>query len=192
MTILDGVEADARSWADGWLDSYDKAGLVVSRDLAVHWCSRAARRLLEGPGPLVLRAGQVAGADRQAHDRLARCVARSNASTAALALIDGGAHSPAILLKARRMGEDTDEVALSLAEYGTALDLPDVAALFSVTPAEGDVVRMLVGGKSAVEIADQLDIAVLTVRTHIKRAYSKLGVHSKEQLFAKLSVLANI
>jgi DNA-binding CsgD family transcriptional regulator len=179
-------------WAEGWLNSHEKAALVVSPELQVRWCSEPARRILDGRGPLVLRGEQVAGASRVAHEQLIRCVSRADPVEASLAMVDGEAPQTPLLLKARRLEGGADEIALSVGEFRAVIDLPNVRALFSVTPAEGDVVRLLAGGLSAVEIADQLDIAVLTVRTHIKRAYSKLGVHSKEQLFAKLSVLTSV
>jgi DNA-binding CsgD family transcriptional regulator len=48
---------------------------------------------------------------------------------------------------------------------------------------------MMVRGQSVTEIAEQLHKSVLTVRTHVKRAYGKLGVGSKEQLFATVMKL---
>jgi LuxR family maltose regulon positive regulatory protein len=46
---------------------------------------------------------------------------------------------------------------------------------------EIEVLRLLQTNLSSPEIADELVIAVSTVRTHIKNIYSKLGVHSRTQ-----------
>ena len=63
--------------------------------------------------------------------------------------------------------------------------LPDLTGL-RLTNAEQLIVRRLMQAGAPPAVADGLGAALLTVRTHIKRAYAKLGVHSKEQLFAKL------
>ena len=41
-------------------------------------------------------------------------------------------------------------------------------------------------GLSRTEIATRLCITENTARAHIKRAYTKLDIHSKEELFARL------
>ncbi|MCJ7660127.1 MAG: LuxR C-terminal-related transcriptional regulator, partial [Anaerolineales bacterium] len=46
---------------------------------------------------------------------------------------------------------------------------------------EVEVLRLLQTNLSSPEIADELIIAVSTVRTHIKNIYGKLGVHSRTQ-----------
>jgi DNA-binding CsgD family transcriptional regulator len=48
---------------------------------------------------------------------------------------------------------------------------------------------MMVQGQSVTEISDRLHKSVLTVRTHVKRVYSKLGVGTKEQLFSTVMKL---
>jgi DNA-binding CsgD family transcriptional regulator len=45
---------------------------------------------------------------------------------------------------------------------------------------------MLAGGATAGEIARINGSSLLTVRTHIKRAYEKMEVNSREKMFARL------
>lgn len=47
-----------------------------------------------------------------------------------------------------------------------------------LTPREHEVLRCLVGGQSYKQVAGELEISIGTVRTHIKRLYRKLDVHS--------------
>jgi DNA-binding CsgD family transcriptional regulator len=68
-------------------------------------------------------------------------------------------------------------------------EIPDLGRLYGLTRTEQQVVAMMVRGQSVTEIAEQLHKSVLTVRTHVKRAYGKLGVGSKEQLFATVMKL---
>jgi DNA-binding CsgD family transcriptional regulator len=62
----------------------------------------------------------------------------------------------------------------------------DLEPMFGVTPGEHQVIVQLVKGYSSREIAEQFGKSILTVRTHVKRAYGKIGVKTRGQLFAKL------
>lgn len=48
-----------------------------------------------------------------------------------------------------------------------------------LTVREQEVLELLASGKSGDQIADELHIAPLTVRTHIRNLMSKMGVHSR-------------
>ena len=54
--------------------------------------------------------------------------------------------------------------------------------LNDLTPREREVTVLAAQGKSNAEIADDLVISVLTVRTHIQRALTKLGARDRAQL----------
>jgi DNA-binding NarL/FixJ family response regulator len=63
---------------------------------------------------------------------------------------------------------------------------PDVAAILSehigseeLTPAEANILRMIVGGMSNKEIAFALDISENTVKTHARNIFDKLGVSDR-------------
>jgi DNA-binding NarL/FixJ family response regulator len=53
-----------------------------------------------------------------------------------------------------------------------------------LTPREYEILTYLVAGKSGDAIAEALDIAPLTVRTHVRNLMSKLGVHSRLEAVA--------
>lgn len=59
------------------------------------------------------------------------------------------------------------------------------AELDKLTPREQGVLRSLSGGNSYKMVADDLSISIETVRTHIKRIYEKLHVHSVAEAIAK-------
>ncbi len=50
---------------------------------------------------------------------------------------------------------------------------------------EQDVVRLVVDGFSNREIADKLFLSLETIRWYIKEIYSKLDVHSREELIQR-------
>jgi len=53
-----------------------------------------------------------------------------------------------------------------------------------LTLREQEILELLAKGKSGNEIADELHIAPLTVRTHIRNLMSKMGVHSRLEAVA--------
>ena len=50
-----------------------------------------------------------------------------------------------------------------------------------LSPREQEVVTLLAQGYSYAQIASQLGISENTLKTHIKRIYSKLNVHNRTQ-----------
>lgn len=55
-----------------------------------------------------------------------------------------------------------------------------------LTKREKEVVALLVAGCSTRSIAEQTQLTVATVHTYLKRIYSKLGVHSRVELVARM------
>jgi DNA-binding CsgD family transcriptional regulator len=58
---------------------------------------------------------------------------------------------------------------------------------YGLTNTERKVISMLANGATANEIALTNGSSLLTVRTHIKRAYEKMQVNSREKMFARLT-----
>jgi LuxR family maltose regulon positive regulatory protein len=52
-----------------------------------------------------------------------------------------------------------------------------------------DVLRLVVAGLSNPQIAEELVIAVSTVKSHINHLYGKLGVSSRAQAIARAQAL---
>lgn len=63
----------------------------------------------------------------------------------------------------------------------------DVAARFSLTPREWEMVPLIARGLTNREIAFELHISPATVRTHIYNLYQKVGVQSRIELLNTLS-----
>jgi LuxR family maltose regulon positive regulatory protein len=62
---------------------------------------------------------------------------------------------------------------------------PPSPLLEPLSERERDVLRLLVAGRSAPEIAEALVVAPSTVRTHLKSIYGKLDAHSRDQAIAR-------
>src|SRR5262249_30862533 len=71
-------------------------------------------------------------------------------------------------------------VSESLAEPNPAI----LRELFSLTPTETRITTPLVLGRSAEEIAQDLNVSIQTVRTHIKRVLSKTSTTRQGELIS--------
>ena len=67
---------------------------------------------------------------------------------------------------------------------------PAAPGNFGLTPREIGVLRSLAGGRSNKEIGRELNIAEVTVKLHLRRSYSKLGV--KNRVGAVRAVIAGL
>lgn len=91
------------------------------------------------------------------------------------------------LMETIRKAADGDIVMPTSLLVGLLMRLPrDKAAAYQdekgwerLTMREQEVLELLATGKTGAEIAEELHIAQLTVRTHIRNLMSKLGVHSR-------------
>lgn len=66
-------------------------------------------------------------------------------------------------------------------------DVEETLARAPLTPRERDVVALLVSGSSTRDIAGRTGLTVATVNTYLKRIFSKLGVHSRVELVARMA-----
>ena len=76
-------------------------------------------------------------------------------------------------------------VALSTSRWGRAFRRDDVTPSGTLTEREREVVRLIARGHSGPEIADELQIAHDTVRTHARNAMIRTGARSRAHLVAK-------
>lgn len=63
----------------------------------------------------------------------------------------------------------------------------DFAPYFDLTRSEAVITRRLTGGQTPSTVAAELGVSIETVRTHIRRIYNKLGISSREELFATIA-----
>ncbi len=57
---------------------------------------------------------------------------------------------------------------------------------YHLSPRETEVLGLLARGRSLQAIADSLNVAYSTVKTHTDRIYAKMGVHSRQELIILL------
>jgi DNA-binding CsgD family transcriptional regulator len=175
------------NWPALWFARDDAARLVASRRLVILAANRPALDLLDGGAVVSIRDGALVARDRRSLAELTLIIAE--ASLGARVGVVGAAGDGALLVDAFALGEETDSpVAMVLRDVRADVEIEcaDLESMFGVTPGEHLVIVELLKGHSSREIADASAKSILTIRTHVKRAYGKIGVKTRGQLFAKL------
>jgi DNA-binding CsgD family transcriptional regulator len=160
--------------------------MVLEPNFRIVWRTRGTFTLLDGDGPLVDREGKLQGANRLRQAQLTQLLERAASPTGAVDVFDHSDPARRLVLHLRVLEGPEPRYAASFRGERSEPQLLDLAAAYGLTGAEQQVVRRLFRGRTPSDIADDLGVTLLTARTHMKRAYAKLGVHSKEQLFARL------
>lgn len=81
--------------------------------------------------------------------------------------------------------ERTSQSSRQIEEWHRFPEPPHISLLEPMTPREKEILHFLASGFSNQEIAQQLVIAVSTVKWHLKQIYGKLGVTSRTQAIVK-------
>lgn len=186
------------AWA--WLEADPSPRLICTSGLALIWANAAARTVLAAGGELELRDGALNTHERALQDDLEELIKRAAVdafATAALPRTDGDGH---LLLRASAIRTPTSPDAAEVSErpdyIGIAFrcsragDRPpyaDLDAAFGLTPAEHRVLLRMTEGLTAEAVAEAMEVSIETVRSHIRQLYHKIGVASREALFAKIA-----
>jgi DNA-binding CsgD family transcriptional regulator len=88
-------------------------------------------------------------------------------------------------------GAGADEVVLHARIDGrrytlVRADEPAGGARRTISPREGEIVRLVARGLPNKVIAEMLDISLWTVATYLRRLFAKLGVSSRAELVARV------
>ena len=170
-----------------WIDGDSRPHLIVDDGLRIHWANSAAVSQLQRAQEIEERGGCLVLSDSEATSTLLRrlSTAQSDLVTCVMPLESADGH---LLIRARRL-ECGDEILFGMVLVRTDGSDPsrfrDLDKAFGLTPAENRVLLSLLDGKDADQITREVDVSMVTIRTHIRSIYSKLEVNSRERLFAK-------
>ena len=168
--------------------SADRCGRVLAeRDGTVVWCNAAASAMLSGDGVLTLNAGGLNTVDRQQQAEFRQLL--QQAQPAPRPVILTSAQGDALIVVAETVSIDDAEIVglhLRPVREAGAVDLPALSKIYRLTGTAHAIGRGLLDGNTADEIAEQRRASTETIRTHIRKIYSKTGAKSREALFAKL------
>jgi DNA-binding CsgD family transcriptional regulator len=194
-----GSVASGRVAVDAAVDTLGIAIVSMGLDRRVHWANAAAYRLLSLGDPLGTdvsgRIGSMRGEVREALDAAVAEAARGEgASKRTLDLHDReGVPSTRLTLVVPTLTSWDRYFAgpcvVLLVETVTPAALPPEEALrvaFELTPSEVRIVLAVADGARLADVADAHGIAVGTVRSHLKRIFSKMDVNRQAELVAKV------
>lgn len=170
------------------------ARIITDSNRRIIWATSAAMLLASDGACVTIADGELAGRTRHS-DALLRSMFEDSESAAPGAVVrliaSEPSHPPRLFIQAQRHELSGEACTLlTIRDLSRKLrEIPDLGRLYGLTRTEQQIVAMMVRGQSVTEIAEQLHKSVLTVRTHVKRVYAKLGVGTKEQLFSTVMKL---
>lgn len=160
--------------------------LMVTRDLTLVWANEPAGLLLEEREDLQLNGDSLSLGEARQTEALRVFLAQLDEKPSGFVHRRRTAESY-FILRAERLNLDGQPPVIVLCiQSSTALNRyvwADFGIVFGLTPSEVVVIKQLVSGNGADQIARALTVSVETIRTHIKRIYAKIGVSKREQLF---------
>ena len=95
------------------------------------------------------------------------------------------------LAKSRSVVEVADALHRIVSDRPVFDSVPQAASRrappFVLTPREAEVLRRIAAGQNTRQMADEMDIAISTLRSYIKNVFAKIGVHSRLEAAAVAS-----
>lgn len=172
-----------------WIDREDRARIVVDANLTAHWVSSRARALMDDHNSVIHRNGRILPRDHRVEGELRTFVEQATGEVSAQCISDPGTGEQVVLTATRLPSPWQHLVGITLqrAGYDVSVRLANLEQALGLTPTEARVAHHLFCGHTAEETAENLCVSLDTIRTHIKRAYAKLGVSSREHFFHKLT-----
>lgn len=168
-----------------WVNTDTRARMLLSPSGRLYWANDAALRMLEQGGAGLRLLDNIVVADEATAPMFTRLLNKASGDGAVHALTSAiFAHQ--WLFRAQQLipGDDV-VIGLTGQRIADPVSCDAMLLIYSLTPAETRIVRMILSGLETSGIAQAQDISIETLRTHIKHAYLKLGVRSRGELFAK-------
>lgn len=159
-----------------WRDQFRVPAVLTSPEFLILWRNEAAAQLLDGNDPHG-RVGEPLSWASKGRLAQLRVITEEIADQPRLWVYDPPGR-PRLLVRiqqvAGRRGDRTFGFLFYGGETPVAPVWADLGCVFGLTPTESVVVRGLVSGRGAEQLAGDLRVGLETIRTHIRRAYHKL------------------
>jgi DNA-binding CsgD family transcriptional regulator len=171
-----------------WLDMDICARLIVGEKFDIRWRNRAAEQLLSQQIGLEARGDVLTAVDGSSQTKLRSLLQQACLGPASIC-IDQAQHDGWLVLRCVRIESGVSPVfCLSMNRAGDASvwTFDHLDESFGLTPTEHRVLQDLLAGNEADALSTRHGVSIETTRTHIKSIYAKVGVNTREGLFARL------
>lgn len=186
-------ELDEMALAHAALQGMQQPLLVIDGLRQPRLRNPAARELIGRGDVLVENHGRITCADPESGGRLERALKD---------VLDGHAPCRALQLTSTASGDHTSASVRALSGNPASpplavltlfrVDAESLASSFALTPAEARIAAQLMLGLAAKSIAQQLGIAVSTVRSHTQDLFDKTGAHRQADLVRRLLLASTL
>ena len=175
-------------YARSWLEVESGPRIIVSRGLEILWSNSAADTLLSGRQGLAKRGARLLGPTSAANDSLEILLTDAEAGPSILSIARSGGEGWLLLRASRLEGPTSVVFGISITEASehSRSTYEHLDTAFALTKAEHRVLLDLLDGNDAEALAAMHGVSVETTRSHIRSIYAKVGVRSRERLFARL------
>lgn len=190
------IAADGVSVRDGvagivleGLAQDDRGIIITDSDQKICWWNESAREVLRLDPALRCQSGLLVADGQPALRELGSIIARSAAGLAE-GVVPFSRQRGCYLMRVRRIREDSWLYIELAADHGPAtVRYFDLSVIFGLTATEKKTALLMLAGLGASDIATNSGVAIDTVRSHIRAIYSKMGVATREQFFARTNAL---
>ena len=177
------------------LDLFPMGVVRLDGEARVRAANRLARRILAAGDGLELRSGRIVASRRQDAATLARLFGGACPRASAdgfhvrgVTQIACSSQRPKLTVLVvdahARPGASATEIVLFLHQPGVVIPVCEATlrTLHGLTRTEARIAALLVAGRAVARIAAEVGSSVNTVRTHLKRVFSKVDVASQSEL----------
>ncbi|MFC7499032.1 LuxR C-terminal-related transcriptional regulator [Enterovirga sp. GCM10030262] len=174
----------------GWADRDPLPRAVVDSHLNLLWTNRAAEALLARRDCLTNHKGQLCFADRGRQETMIEFIdgTGKDLNSFCLPCADGDEH---LLFRVQEIGRSVGGRIFGMIFFpsvsGFTAKFANLDKAFQLTPTEYRVLRDMLEGNTADEVARHLSVSIETVRSHIRQLYAKLNVTSREGMFHRIA-----
>jgi len=172
-----------------WLEAEGGPRLIMERSGRIVWTNARARRILaEGPCLSTVN-GQLVAPTRERHQQLRTYLDNLRGGPEVAVLTSADESKPPVVIIGCSLRLDSgDYLGLRLRQVSDTprMLVADLTPAYKLTGTERQVVRRLIEGETAEAISRANNQSIDTVRTHIRNIYNKIGVSSREALFARV------
>ena len=182
------VRHDVAHYARSWLEMESGPRIIVNRGLEILWSNSAADTVLSGRKGLAKRGARLLAPTPAANDSLETLLTDAESAPSIMSIARAGGDGW-LLLRASRLDAPTSDVfgiSITEASEHSRASYEHLDTAFALTKAEHRVLLDLLDGNEVEALAAMHGVSVETTRSHIRSIYVKVGVRSRERLFARL------